>query len=573
MSPRVRLALLVGLSLLLMSPTIFQGFIVDDPMILSVIEERYPDRPHSFDIYSVLHHQWELPWWISPAFDLKFSRPLGSALLRADHAIFGRWAPGWHLHSLLWLALFALASALLWNRIDPRLGWLVLLICMLDESFGFIAGWISNRHTLVAMAFGVAALWAHLRWREDGWRPGLPLACLFFVLALATSESGLVAFAYVGVYELFAGPGSLRQRLRGLAPALAIGLGYAILYSALGYGVHGGAAIYVDPAADPLPFLAEASVRVPILLGGGILGSPPHLWMFPEMRPMLVTIGLLSIAVLLGALRLGWKTVPETWRRHLWWLLPGALLSCIPLVAAFPSHRQMIGPMVGIAPALAVVLFLIRRDFWPAGSWRRWAGALLGLLLVLAHFVGAPALQVGAVPILRQTLHDGIVKNLESVPHWDPADGFEDVVVLKGSDGMTTFYGPVFLDDRHGTRRGHWNVLSVAPFDHRWTRSGLRELELEVLGGEMLTTVAETHYPLQEDLVAGREIEFRGTRIRILEMGSRGPRKVAFEFPRELDDPRLLFLAWGEEGFRQVAAPALGESVVFAHVASHVQFP
>ncbi len=553
------MAIGIFLALALALPTVFQGFVVDDPLIISLIEERYPERPHAFDIYSTLLHQTQLFWWTEAEMDIRFFRPIGGGLLRFDHAVFGDWAVGWHLHSLVWLVLFLITLGGFYHRLDPQLGPWILLLFALDESFGHTAGWLANRHALVAMTFGVAALWAHLRWREDDWRPGLPLASLGFVLSLLTAETGLVPLVYVGMYELFAAPGDLRRRALGLLPPLTIGLVYAAWYRVMDYGFHGSPGFYIDPMADPLLFAQEAAGRIPALLGGGILAVPPDLWMAPMFRPALAGIGILAVLLLLTILKIAEGHIPKIWRRHFRWLLPGLLVSCIPLVATFPSHRQMTGPMLGIAPLLVVLLSCVAKVWWPAGGFQRVAGGALGLVLVLAHGVLAPTMKVVA-PLQMKMMHDGFVQNLESVPLWD-VDEIEEVVVLQGSDGMTVFYGPSFLDEQHAIRRGRWTALSVAQFEHRWTRTGPRSLEVEILGGEMFTMPLESGWPIEKGLEPGRVVTFQGTQIEILEVGEVGPRKLAFELPYSLEDPRLLLLIWDERSFRKFDPLAIGESV------------
>lgn len=572
MNTWLRVGLVIAISVGLMSPTLSQGFIIDDPMILSIIEERYPERPHAFDVYSVLLHQWELFWWTKPDLELKFFRPLGSALVRLDHAVFGRWAPGWHLHSLLWMLLFLLAVALLYRRLDPLRGLWIVPIVAFDESFAVTAGWISNRHALVAMTFGVVALWAHIRWREDSWRPGPLLAAACYVLSLLAAETGLAVLAYAVAYEWMAGPGGPKRKALGLSLPVGIGLVYVAWYKVMGYGLHGGAGMYIDPGADPWLFMREASGRIPALLAGGILGAPPDLWIEPDKRPMLIAIGLVGTSILLGILRANWSSIPGEWRRHLRWLLPGALLSCLPLVATFPSHRQMVGPMLGIAPAVMLLLYLILQVYWPAGSWRRWAAASLGVVLLLVHGLLAPLMQI-VIPRGLQSMREGVARNLEGITQWDPALGFDEVVALQSPDGMTMFYGPVLLDEKYGTRRGHWTVLSAAPFDHRWTRTSENALELELLNGEMLTTFPENHWPVLEGQVPGLQLAFRGVEIQILEMGQHGPKKVAFTLPRSLDDPHLLLLVWVEKRFERFVPPKVGESVVLPWTRGYGPFP
>ena len=51
-----------------------------------------------------------LPWWSHPRLKIAFFRPLSSALMVMDHALFGRGTFGPHLHSALWYT---------WRKNDP----------------------------------------------------------------------------------------------------------------------------------------------------------------------------------------------------------------------------------------------------------------------------------------------------------------------------------------------------------------------------------------------------------------------------------------------------------------------
>ncbi len=57
-----------------------------------------------------------LPWWAVDGIRLSFFRPLSSALLVLDHAIAGRHPLPYHLHSIAWYVLAALAAALFFRR-------------------------------------------------------------------------------------------------------------------------------------------------------------------------------------------------------------------------------------------------------------------------------------------------------------------------------------------------------------------------------------------------------------------------------------------------------------------------
>ena len=98
---------------------------------------------------------------------------------------------------------------------------------------------------------------AHLRWREERWRPGLPLSLLGFAVGLAAGEVALSVLAYLFAYELFAAPGTPKARVRALCPTALILIAYLLHYRLAGYGA-AASGLYLDPFRSPLEYLAAA---------------------------------------------------------------------------------------------------------------------------------------------------------------------------------------------------------------------------------------------------------------------------------------------------------------------------
>ena len=142
------------------------------------------------------------PWFTLPELKLRFFRPLSSALLQLDTLVFkdALWLA--HVHSTLWyLGLVALCRAL-YRRLVPAVALLAAVLFALDDSHTMPVVWLANRNSLISVAFAWLGLWAHLRWREDAWKPGAPLSWLAYVTALLAGETGIAAMAYVVAYEL-----------------------------------------------------------------------------------------------------------------------------------------------------------------------------------------------------------------------------------------------------------------------------------------------------------------------------------------------------------------------------------
>src|SRR5262249_6598326 len=150
-------------------------------------------------------------------------------------------------------------------------------------------------------------LLAHLRWREQGWRPGLPLSLAGYALGLLGGETALQAMAYLFAYELFGRGGRVRERLLALVPAGLLLAVYFATYRALGFGARGHEQ-YLDPLAEPARFLVGAMTRLPTLLADLLAGMPADLWAaLPGLRPVFVAVGAGAFAAVGGLLAFVWR--------------------------------------------------------------------------------------------------------------------------------------------------------------------------------------------------------------------------------------------------------------------------
>jgi len=97
-------------------------------------------------------------------------------------------------------------------------------------------------------------------------------------------------------------------------------------------------------------------------------------------------------------------------------------------------------------------------------------------------------------------------------------------------------------------------VLSWAPYTHRFQRSAMDTLIMELPEGEIHAPFFKMH-----DVVA-----LTGMRVTVLAMNKNGPTRVEFRFDRPLDDPQFCFMAWENGCLRQVKLPSPGKSLTLA---------
>jgi hypothetical protein len=561
-----RLVFVAGMLVAL--PSVAVGFFSDDYAILAELKHAWLDGPTWRDLYRFTASSDEgnraliaggfLPWWAAPALRFHFLRPLSSALLAADRALFGDVPLGWHLHSLVWWALLLLAVRALYQRLLPGgSGTVALAVFAFSPAHVQTYGWIASRHMVVAVAPAFLALLAHVRQRQDGWKPGGWLAPLLLATGLAGGEAALAGVTFWIAYEI-AGPAALgdaRRRLRAAAPAMAIAGTYLVVYKAVGGGTAASAG-YVDPLHSPGAFAVAAAERFPALLANALIGVPAELSVF--VRPLAFAAVAAGAAIGLGAL--WWWTrarIPDPERSNVRWLVLGAFAAMVIALGGYPGGRLLLGPDLGFAALIgATIRHAIAASPWP----RRVAGGVLASV----HLLAAPAVLLGAaVPAiaLMARANEAIAGAVTA-----EVQGARRVFVV-ASDPMASVYVGAVLASEDTPPVGCWSWLSGAPADHRLTRVDPTTLSLEPVGSSFLRGPFEALYRAPQLLMKeGDEIEQCGARIRVASVEAGRPTRIEVRFPASPDDGDIALVAWDGRRLARVPPPRRpGEEVGLKH--------
>ncbi|MCB9763580.1 MAG: hypothetical protein H6739_27680 [Alphaproteobacteria bacterium] len=494
-----------------------------------------------------------LPWWADPDLSLGFWRPLPSFLELMDYRLFGLAPLGYHVHSMLWHLALVGAVGLLHRRALPAAGALATLLYAMDDARWLPMAWLANRNALIAAVPALLGLAAHLRWREDGWRPGALLGPLGVAVGLTGGEAAVGSFAYFFAYEAFAAPGAPRRRGLALAPFVVLGGAWAVAYKTMGYG-SSGSGLYIDPVGEPAAYLAAAGERAPILVGAmlGMLPSEASTAV-PALIPVAVALGLLAAGVVGAMLNAAWPELPEETRRGLRWLGPGAVLALAPILATFPLDRLLLLPGIGGSAVIAVALR------W---AWRRPRSRVrqgLGVAGVLLHVVLPLPMWVG-FPMLFSTENDKLDALRASAFPEPEALTDKDVVVLVASDITIVMYMPAWGLLHDAPEPGSYQILSAVPRDHRITRTAPDRLELEILDGGLFDGMMTklTRSP-GRPFAVGDVVEQRGATIEVLEVGPRGPTRLGVTLRGERE---VYPIAWVDGALVPVALPEVGASML-----------
>jgi hypothetical protein len=566
--------LILGLALLCALPVVSLPLMMDDWFHISALDGWLGlDRPRLPDYFDDWREPWGgptcfaffpggadneryvadalIPWWTHSSLRIHFFRPLTSLTHLLDHRLFDTRPLGAHLHSLLWYLGLVGAVGLLYRRILPGgIGVLAGVMFAIDEAHWFPTAWIANRNALIAALLATLGLLAHVRWQESGWRAGLPLSLLGLAAGLAGGEAALGVMALLAAYQLLSAPGALPRRLVGLLPATLLGMAWAVMYRALGYGAH-GSGLYIDPGVDPAAFAAVAPSRALVLLGGQILGLPADAFFFaPALKLGLIIGGGIALVVLVGTLRWAWPTLEAPERRHLRWLIPGGLLAMTPGLATFPVNRMLLVPGIGLTVAAAAVLMV---------AWRRQRRGIVALI-ALPHLI-LPVLMwwgmTGGAHLIDRAIPD-LIARMEV----DPA---RDSVVLLAPDPAVAVYLPVMLAHTGPSLGQRWQTMSMSPHDHRLTRLSERELLLEVIDGTMGERPFEELFRSFDanPLAVGERIG--SGRLAVVVAAAEAGRPTAIHI--ELAEPitEYALLTWAEGTLKEVPPPPPGQSMILVH--------
>ena len=184
-----------------------------------------------------------IPWWTDPRLVVCFLRPLPSALVWADHLLFGAHAVWPHLHSLLWWALGTFGVAVLLRRsFGLRAGLLGTLVFALAPCHAIPLVWIANREALVSTALGVWALVSYERWREEHRPRDGAASLLLFALATLAGEYTLGFVGYAVAIELTVRRQPIARRALGVLAFVVPVAAYLAVHLALGYDALAGRA-------------------------------------------------------------------------------------------------------------------------------------------------------------------------------------------------------------------------------------------------------------------------------------------------------------------------------------------
>jgi len=557
---RAALPLVTLFALLVRSPVLSTPLFQDDYNQLAMIEGRYPAHWGPFDLYDFINDgnraalidRGILPWWTHPHLELRFLRPLASVLLWADHRIFHGGALFQHLHSLFWWSLACLGLfALLRHLFSRRVATLGVLVFAVAPCHSCPLSWIANREELISLGVGVFALLAYTRWRERSGPRHALLAFVLFSMAMLAGEYSLCFAGFVLAIEVTRVRESLGRRALGIAPFAVPALAYLAARHTLHYGAF-GTGYYHDPLRDFASYAGAVPRRFAVLFASAWAGVDDRTWF--EAQPWKLALLLAATgAMVVVPVRSLLRELEGLERRRAIWLLAGSVFALAPIMAVGPSVRLLAIPMLGVSGGVALIL---DRTWFPGRPQPRHGAAewtaLCALGLAFVHLVRAP---LDAFITHRELRHMAVKFEQEMAWMHDHAEGKSMVVLLRANWFQTMFVAPLMIDGTTPVR-----CLSFDSGRSLLLRTGPNAIEL-VSGAQPLFPVDADDLVREPDvpLVVDDTVDLPGMRATIVALRDDGaPRRLRFEFDKNLDDPSFLWVVEKGVTFEEQKLPAPG---------------
>lgn len=567
LSPAAALTLLLLAGAAVFAPALLSNYLLDDYLHASMLHGTFPVERSPFELYdfvndadrAVLVGRGLLPWWSDPGLTIRFMRPLSSALLWVDHRLFGDAPLPQHLHSFVWwIAVVVAARALFRRSFSPRIASMATIIFALAPCHAIPLAWLANREALVSLTFGIIGILALLRVREAGKLSDAAIASVCFALSFLAGEYAISLAGFVLAHELMKKATPQRRALT-LMPFVLPAVVYLGIRSVRGYG-SSGSGFYTDPLHDPLAFLLGAPRRAAILLIDAWLGLDQNTVTVSSSPWWVALIALVLAGLFVLPIRESIKALPEAEQSTARWLLLGACLALVPVLAVVPSPRLLGASMLGFSPVIAIVL----NHAWfpstpPSRRGLHELTALAAMVLAFAHFVHGP----GVSFLMGRSFYQSTWAYTDSVEELRARLGDvseREVVAMRVMGGG--FFLP-FSVDPTGRPPGYFRILSHA--SHVLAlRRGPRTLEL-------LGTEEHGLYPAGEGnlfldahhrVEVGQVFEVPGMTATVLEILPDGrPRSARFEFARDLEDAQWIHEA--SSGFPEAPPPEEGFGTPF----------
>ena len=498
-----------------------------------------------------------VPWWGHPDLELGFLRPLTAATHLLDYALWPDTPALQHAQSLLWFGAAVVLVGFTYRQVHglTAVAGLAVLLFAVEDAHSMTIGWLANRHAAIALVVGLLALNAHIRWRRGGSPAWIAAALTAFSVSLLAGEAAIVIVAYIIAWQLTMDRTPWLQRLAILLPYAALIVAWRIIYNALGYGCT-GSNLYIDPIRQPMAFAAALIERGPVMLGAQLSQLNADLWAVFDRTGQLVLFGL-GLIVCTAAAVLFARLLHSSPEARFWAL--GMVLAVVPVAAAFPMNRLLLGAGIGAFGLIGMLTAQIGLLGNEARDRRRWVRRATKILLVLHGPVGALLLVAGLafLPVFNSMFTAGA----RHAPR-DPNLTEQSLIFVNGHDFPCAYTYIIRLVDDEAPAPRRVGILAPLPSDATVTREDDRTLVIATERGWFELQIDRLMLDGSAPFSTGQRLQTTDFDATIRELTTDGrPLTVAFRFHRLLESNSYRWVYWREGHLVDFPLPPVGGDV------------
>jgi hypothetical protein len=550
---------IAGFAFVMSLPAMATGIVADDYVIEAAVKRDawsafvFLPRDPSTRISAALAERdaGRMPWWTDVQMHQVFLRPLASL----THAMDFRFWPNalwWmHLENIAVFTLVVWLAGLIYTELGlPRavLG-LATFFYAMSGNHAMSVAWLAGRNTLMATAFGLLAIWLHLRavarsGSQRFWTQLAAAAALGGGLLSAEFAAGAAGFLLA--HALILERGGIRRLLSLWPYALVLGT-WQVFYITGHYGTS-GSGFYHGPAQAPELFALGVVTGLPVYLASqftvpfGAFSS-----VVPNGLSVVTAISLVVLFLMRGLI------VPLLREdRHARFFLVGSGLSTIPLGATVAQERLAFFVSFGTAAVIALLLvqrFDPRNIALPrSGAARifRMRGLYLPVMFVPLLFSIATITPVGGS---TTALADAL-----------PKSGERGVVLVNTPAALAVGSQALIRKRRGQSALPFIDLLYAGGQAVEVSRPSERSLEVGVERGYLATRLEQfVRNPAKRPFHPGEVVQLPRLRVTVLAVNGGGaPTRAHFEWSSALEQLDYAWMVWEGRAPKPWPLPPVG---------------
>jgi hypothetical protein len=434
------------------------------------------------------------------------------------------------------------------------------ILWVLDDGHGTPVGFISNRNALIACFFGVLSLILHDKWYKEKRLKCKIAALISLALSLLAAEAGIATCGYLFAYAVFIENNTWRRKFLNLLPYASVVIAWRIVWSMLGYGTR-NIGLYIDPAREPLTFIAGMWDKMVLFLGSLMAGISADISLMVGGKGRMLLIG--SELIVLAILGAAFFALIKRDRAARFWLC-GMVLAIVPSCATFPCDRLLVFASIGAMGLMGQFFVFVfgNKEFYKSRPVLKGVSLGVAVMLLGSNFVLSPA---GLTIRTMYPLGPGELTEKVFIPPFkDEEIANQNLIVINPPSTFLAMCSPYIFDaDYENKPKRIWALCSSFYGPTEVTRIDEYSISVRPTGGYMAFALDRLFWNEKNLMEAGQEIELDGMVVTISEVNAEGmPTEAMFRFDKPLEDESYRWIKWSYGYYEPYVPGTMGETEV-----------